>query len=48
MSFEAAAKVCGPDPHLLYSIALCHYKENNASAAMKIIADVIEKVRLHG
>ena len=42
--FEQAAQSTRSDPHLLYSIALCHFKENNASAALKVLAEVIEQV----
>jgi Tfp pilus assembly protein PilF len=43
--FEHAIEVIGTSSALLYSIALCHYKQNKHGEALKYLAQVIEKVR---
>jgi hypothetical protein len=44
--FEHATEVIGRSSSLLYSIALCNYKQNKPGEALKYLAQVIEKVCL--
>eukprot|EP00892_Ulva_mutabilis_P003389 jgi/Ulvmu1/1421/UM011_0150.1 len=41
--FEAAVDVIGHLPHLQYSIALCHFKQQDLVQALKCLATVIEE-----
>jgi hypothetical protein len=45
---EEAAKLLGPQPELLYNIALCHYRQKQFAPALKALGEVIERgVREH-
>jgi menaquinone-dependent protoporphyrinogen IX oxidase len=39
-------EVLGKKPSILYSIALCYYKQHQPGQALKYLAQLIEKVRL--
>lgn len=42
--FQSAMEVLGPTPALLYSEALCCYKMSAPAEALRLVAQVIEKV----